>query len=141
MGIIREFKDFIMKGNVVDMAVGIIIGAAFGAVVKSLVDNVMMPPIGYLMGGIDFSSFAYEIAPATAAVKDAAGVITTPEKPAIILKYGAFLNSIIALIIQGLAVFSIVKIMNQMHRKQEAAPAAPPADVQLLTEIRDLLKK
>ena len=141
MGIVKEFKSFIMKGNVVDMAVGIIIGAAFGAVVKSLVDNVMMPPIGYLMGGIDFSSFSYEIAPAVPAVLDEAGKVVTAAKDPIVLKYGAFLNSIIALLIQGMAVFSIVKVMNQLHKKEEAAPAPPPADVVLLTEIRDLLKK
>jgi len=143
MGIIKEFKDFIMKGNVVDMAVGIIIGAAFGAVVKSLVDNVMMPPLGYVIGGIDFSTMERIIAPA---IKEGAKhpitqLVVDKDIPAVTLRYGLFLNSILTLLIQGFAVFLMVKVMNKLHKKEEAAPAGPPADVVLLTEIRDLLKK
>lgn len=142
MGIIKEFKDFIMKGNVVDMAVGIIIGAAFGAVVKSLVDNVMMPPLGYMIGGIDFSSMNLPIAPA---IKEGethpiTQIVAAKDIPAVTLKYGLFLNSILTLLIQGFAVFLMVRGLNKLHKK-EAAAVAPPADVVLLTEIRDLLKK
>jgi len=143
MGIIKEFKDFIMKGNVVDMAVGIIIGAAFGAVVKSLVDNVMMPPLGYVIGGIDFSTMERVIAPAVKAgeTHPITQIVAAKDIPAVTLKYGLFLNSILTLLIQGFAVFLMVKVMNKLHKKDEAAPAGPPADVVLLTEIRDLLKK
>lgn len=143
MGIIKEFKAFIMKGNVVDMAVGIIIGAAFGAVVKSLVDNVMMPPLGYLIGGIDFSSMEIILAPAIKAgeIHPITQLAAVKDIPAVTMKYGLFLNSLLTLLIQGFAVFLIVKVLNRLHQKQEAAPAPTPADVILLTEIRDLLKK
>ena len=143
MGIIKEFKAFIMKGNVVDMAVGIIIGAAFGAVVKSRVDNVMMPPLGYVIGGIDFSTMERVIAPAVKAgeTHPITQIVAAKDIPAVTLKYGLFLNSILTLLIQGFAVFLMVKVMNKLHKKEEAAPAGPPADVVLLTEIRDLLKK
>lgn len=132
MGIVREFQAFALKGNVVDMAVGIIIGGAFGTIVKSLVDDVIMPPIGMLIGGIDFSELALTLKPATA------------EAAAVTIGYGKFLNSVLAFIIVAWALFMVIKAMNKVREnfeeKKEAAPAAPPADVQLLTEIRDLLK-
>ncbi|MEO8801744.1 MAG: large-conductance mechanosensitive channel protein MscL [Rudaea sp.] len=134
MGFFSEFKTFAMKGNVVDMATGIVIGAAFGKIVASLVENVIMPPIGVLIGGIDFSSLAVNIGNP---VVDAKGLVTGGA----IIKYGVFLNTIIQFIIVALAIFLVIKFMNRMVKKQEAAPAAPAADVVLLTEIRDLLKQ
>lgn len=132
MKLINEFKSFAMRGNVVDMAVGIIIGAAFGKIVSSFVNDVIMPPIGLLVGGIDFSELALTLKAAT----DTA--------PAVILKYGVFINTIIDFIIIAWAIFMVIKAMNTLKKKEEEKPASPPApseDVVLLTEIRDLLKK
>lgn len=130
MGILKEFQEFAVKGNVLDMAVGIIIGGAFGTIVKSLVDDVIMPPIGLLLGGVDFSSFALTL-------KAAEG-----EAPAVAIKYGAFINNLISFLVVAWAVFLLVKAMNNFKKKQEAAPPpAPPAQEILLREIRDLLAK
>ncbi len=130
MSMLKEFKQFAMRGNVVDMAVGIIIGGAFGKIVSSFVGDVIMPPIGVLLGGVDFSNLSLTI-------KDA-----TETAPAVILSYGKFINTIIDFIIIAFAIFMAIKAMNSLKKKEEAAPPpAPPADVQLLTEIRDLLKK
>lgn len=130
MGIIKEFQEFAVKGNVLDMAVGIIIGGAFGTIVKSLVDDVIMPPIGLMLGGVDFSSF-------TLTLKQAEG-----DAPAVAINYGVFINNVISFLVVAWAVFLLVKAMNNFKKKQEAAPPpAPPADVVLLTEIRDLLAK
>lgn len=130
MSMIQEFKKFAMRGNVVDMAVGIIIGGAFGKIVSSFVGDVIMPPIGVLLGGVDFSSL-------TLTIKEA-----TETTPAVMLSYGKFINTIIDFIIIAFAIFMVIKAMNSLKKKEEAAPPpAPPADVQLLTEIRDLLKK
>ena len=135
MGIFKEFQDFALKGNVVDMAVGIVIGGAFGTIVKSLVDDIIMPPVGLAIGGIDFSELVLTLKPAT---EDAAAVT---------INYGNFINAIIAFLIVAWALFMVIKGMNKaretFEKKEEAAaaaPAVPPADVQLLTEIRDLLK-
>jgi large conductance mechanosensitive channel len=132
MSILKDFKDFAMRGNVVDMAVGIIIGGAFGKIVSSLVTDVIMPPIGYLMGGVDFSNLAIKI-------KDAVG-----EAPAVEIRYGAFINSIINFLIVAAAIFFLVQLMSKLMKKKAEAPAPPPApsrEVLLLSEIRDLLKK
>jgi large conductance mechanosensitive channel len=129
MGFIKEFKAFAMRGNVMDMAVGIVIGAAFGKIVTSLVNDVIMPPIGMLLGGVDFSSLG--------ATLKAAGA----GSPAVVLKYGVFINAIIDFLIVAFAIFLVIKGMNALKRKQEAAPAAPPLQETLLREIRDLLKK
>ncbi len=132
MSMMKEFKAFAMKGNVVDMAVGIVIGAAFGKIITSLVQDVIMPPIGVLLGGVDFSKLGYEVQAATEAAE------------AVIIKYGAFLNTILEFIIIAFAIFMVVKGMNNMKKKEEAKPAAPPApskEETLLSEIRDLLKK
>lgn len=134
MSFIKEFKTFAMRGNVVDMAVGIIIGAAFGKIVSSFVSDVIMPPIGVLLGGVDFKDLALTIKDATA------------EQAAVLIKYGAFIQTVIDFLIIALAVFVGLKAMNSLQRKEDAAPepetpAAPTADIQLLTEIRDLLKK
>lgn len=132
MSMMKEFKDFAVKGNVVDMAVGIVIGAAFGKIVSALVAGVLMPPIGVLLGGVDFSDLAYVI-------KEAAG-----EAPAVAISYGKFLQTIIDFTIIAFAIFMVVKGINSMKKKEEAAPKVPPKPTNeevLLTEIRDLLKK
>ena len=132
MSMIKEFKTFAMKGNVVDMAVGIIIGAAFGKIISSAVADVIMPPIGLLLGGVNFSDLAIVL-------KEAVG-----ETPAVLISYGKFIQTTIDFIIVAFVIFLAVKWMNSMKRKEAEAPkapAAPPAQEILLTEIRDLLKK
>lgn len=129
---LQEFKKFAMRGNVVDMAVGIIIGGAFGKIVSSFVADVIMPPIGMLVGGMDFSSLAIILKEATE---------TTA---AVTINYGTFLNSVIDFLIIAWAIFMVIKAMNSMKKKEEVKPAAPPKpsdEVLLLQEIRDLLKK
>ncbi|MGH1472588.1 MAG: large-conductance mechanosensitive channel protein MscL [Cellvibrionaceae bacterium] len=132
MGMMSEFKDFAIKGNVVDMAVGIIIGAAFGKIVSSFVGDVIMPPIGLMMGGVDFSDLAYVL-------KEAVG-----EAPAVTISYGKFIQVLLDFVIVAFAIFMAVKAMNSLKKKEEEAPSAPPKpsnEEVLLTEIRDLLKK
>lgn len=133
MSMLQEFKAFAMRGNVMDMAIGIVIGAAFGKIVTSLVEDVIMPPIGWLTGGIDFSRLRWVIRPADDS--DPAHKITE-----VAINYGQFINTVITFLIIAFAIFMVIKAMNRMQRKEEAAPAPPPADVALLTEIRDLLK-
>lgn len=133
MGMMQEFKAFAMRGNVMDMAVGIVIGGAFGKIVSSLVSDVIMPPIGVITGGIDFSAMKWVLKPAD----DSDPKHKIAE---VAINYGTFINTIITFIIIAFAIFMIIKLMNKMQKKQEEAPAAPPADVALLTEIRDLLK-
>lgn len=131
MGMIKEFKEFAVKGNVVDMAVGIIIGAAFGKIISSLVGDVIMPPIGVAMGGVDFSNLSI-------VVKEA-----VDKNPAVVIAYGKFLQTVIDFLIVAFAVFMAIKAMNSLKKKEAeapAAPAAPPAQEVLLSEIRDLLK-
>ena len=126
---LKEFKEFAMRGNVVDMAVGIIIGAAFGKIVSSLVADIVMPPIGMVMGGVDFS----ELAVALGEGADAATV-----------NYGVFINTVLDFVIVAFAIFMVIKGMNSMKKKEEAKPAEPPKPSKeevLLTEIRDLLAK
>ncbi len=134
MGMMSEFKEFAMRGNVIDLAVGVVIGAAFGKIVTALVDKVIMPPIGLLIGGVDFSRLSIVLKEATV---DAAG----NEVPAVVLAYGEFFNALIQFIIIAFAIFLVVKAINRVHKKPEDAPAAPPEDVLLLREIRDSLKK
>jgi len=134
MGMVSEFKEFIARGNVVDLAVGVVIGAAFGKIVTTLVDKIIMPPIGLLVGGVDFSKWAWTLKEATL---DAAG----KEVPAVVIGIGEFLNTVIQFVIVAFAIFLLVKAVNRLHRKPEAAPAATPEDVLLLREIRDALKK
>lgn len=131
MGFYQEFKTFAVKGNMVDMAVGIIVGAAFGKIVSSLVNDVIMPPLGMAIGGVNFSNLAITL-------KEAQG-----ETAAVLLKYGAFIQTIVDFLIISLSIFVAVKWINSMKQKEEAQPAAPPKpskEEQLLTEIRDLLK-
>ncbi len=135
MGMISEFKEFVMKGNVVDLAVGVVIGAAFGKIVTTLVDKIIMPPIGLLIGGVDFSKWAYTLKQASL---DPAG----KEVPAVVLGIGEFVNSLIQFTIIAFAIFMVVKAVNRMRKPDAAAvPAAPSEDVLLLREIRDALKK
>jgi large conductance mechanosensitive channel len=132
MGFIQEFKTFAMRGNVVDMAVGIIIGGAFGKIVSSVVADVIMPPIGVLLGGMDFTDLAITIKQAS----EGAAAVT--------LNYGKFIQSVVDFVIIAFAIFIMIKAMNAFKKKQEEAPAAPPApsaEVVLLTEIRDALIK
>ncbi|MEZ5146099.1 MAG: large-conductance mechanosensitive channel protein MscL [Bacteroidales bacterium] len=129
---LKEFKAFAMRGNVIDMAVGIIIGAAFGKIVTSLVTDVIMPPIGLLLGGVDFSEIMITL-------KQAVG-----EEPAVTMNIGVFINTVIEFIIVAFSIFMVVKGMNSMKKKEEEKPAEPPKpseEVVLLQEIRDALKK
>jgi len=133
MSIAKEFRDFINRGNVVDLAVGVVIGAAFGKIVASFVGDVLMPPIGLLLGGIDFSNIAITLKSATGG----------DPKTAVILRIGTFINQIIDFAIVAFAIFLVVKGFNYIRKKEAEKPAAPPApteDQKLLTEIRDILK-
>jgi len=132
MKIIQEFKQFAMRGNVMDMAIGIIIGAAFGKIISSAVADVIMPPIGLLIGGVDFSNLAFTL-------KAAEG-----DSPAVMLKIGVFINTVIDFMIIAFAIFMVVKGINSMKKKEEEKPAAPPAPTKsevLLEEIRNELRK
>ncbi len=131
MEILKEFKSFVMRGNVVDMAIGVIIGTAFGKIVTSMVNDVLMPPIGYVMGGVDFRSFAMVLSPKTD---------TTPE---VALKYGLFINNILDFLIVAAVMFLMIKLMNRLVQKEAVAPTEAPKPSReeiLLAEIRDLLK-
>jgi len=131
MSIMQEFKKFAMRGNVVDMAVGIIIGGAFGKIVSSFVADVLMPPIGLLLGNVSFSQLSVTL-------KEAVG-----EQAAVTLNYGVFIQTVLDFVIMAFAVFMLVKGMNSMKKQEEEAPAAPPApsrEEEILTEIRDILK-
>ena len=131
MSMMSEFKSFAMRGNVVDMAVGIVIGGAFGKIVSSFVNDVLMPPIGMMMGGVDFSELAVVL-------KEASG-----EAAAVTLNYGMFIQTVLDFLIIAFAIFMVIRAMNNMKKKEEEAPAEPPkpsAEVELLTEIRDSLK-
>lgn len=132
MSIFKEFREFAMRGNVVDLAVGVIIGAAFGKIVSSLVADIIMPPLGMLLGGVDFKQFHLIL-------REAEGNI-----PAVVMNYGSFLQNIFDFIIVAFAIFSAIKLMNRMRRKQVEEPVTPPevtAEEKLLTEIRDLLSQ
>ena len=139
MSMMKEFKEFAIKGNMIDMAVGIIIGAAFKSVISSFVKDVIMPPIGKMLGGVDFSQLFLDLSSVgyeTLAAAEKAG--------APVIKYGVFTQTVIDFIIIAFVVFMMVKLVNKMKKKEEeapAAPAAPAADIVLLTEIRDALKK
>lgn len=131
MSFFKEFRDFAMRGNVVDLAVGVIIGAAFGKIVSSLVANIIMPPLGLLIGGVDFKQFKWVLKPAEGAT------------PPVVMEYGVFIQSVFDFIIVAFAIFVAIKLMNKLHKKKEVEkPApAPSAEEVLLTEIRDLLKQ
>ncbi|MBU2229368.1 large-conductance mechanosensitive channel protein MscL [Patescibacteria group bacterium] len=126
---LKEFKEFAMKGNVMDMAVGVIIGAAFGKIVSSLVSDVIMPPIGVLTGGVDFANLSITIKKATETAE------------AVTMNYGLFLNSIVDFIIIAFVIFIVIKQINKLKKKEEIKPAEPSEDILLLREIRDSLKR
>jgi large conductance mechanosensitive channel len=128
MSIVKEFREFAVKGNVVDMAVGIIIGAAFGKIVSSLVSDVVTPPLGYFIGGVDFTKLAHTLPP-----------MLSGQDP-VTIRYGVFLQAIFDFMIVAFAIFLLVKLINRVRRKEEAKPAALPRQEVLLEEIRDLLR-
>lgn len=128
MSFFKEFRDFAVKGNVADMAVGIIIGAAFGKIVSSLVADIITPPLGVILGGVDFRDLSLTLKTATESA------------PAVVLSYGVFLQALFDFLIVAFALFLLVKAINTLKRKQEAAPAGPTVEQQLLTDIRDILK-
>lgn len=131
-----EFKKFVMRGNVIDLAVGVIIGAAFGKIVASLVNDIVMPPLGLLIGGLDFSDLFVTL-------KGPSGLATVAEAQkagAVTLNYGLFINTIVQFAIVAFAIFVVIKQINRMHKKEEAAPPPPPKQEILLEEIRDILK-
>ena len=146
MSFIKEFKDFAMRGNVVDLAVGVIIGGAFGKIVTSMVNDILMPPIGKMMGGADFKDLFYNLDPnkltkAGTAVKSLADA---KDAGAAVIAYGSFINTIIDFTIIALCIFAVIKLMNSMKKKEVAAPAAPPqpsVQEKLLMEIRDSLAR
>ena len=132
MSMMNEFRDFAMRGNVVDMAIGIVIGGAFGKIVTSFVNDGLMPPIGMALGGVDFTEL-------TMTLKEASGDVA-----AVTMNYGSFIQTVVDFVIIAFAIFMVVKAMNNMKKKEEEKPSAPPkpsAEESLLTEIRDLLKK
>lgn len=133
MSFVKEFKEFAMKGNVVDMAVGIVIGAAFGKIVTSLVADVLTPPLGYILGGVDFTGLAVTLSP------------LLDGQPEVAIRYGQFIQSVFDFVIVAFAIFLAIKAINRMRRKEAAAPTAPPPppprEQVLLEEIRDLLKQ
>jgi large conductance mechanosensitive channel len=138
---LKEFQAFIARGNVMDLAVGVIIGGAFGKIVSSLVDDIIMPIVGAIFGGLDFSNYFVGLSPAVTA-----GTLDAAKEQGAVLAYGNFLTVLVNFLILAWIIFLMVKAVNRMRASLEkptapAAPAAPPADVQLLTEIRDLLKK
>ena len=138
---LKEFKEFAMRGNVIDLAVGVIIGAAFGKIVTSLVNDIIMPPIGLILGNVDFSDLFVNLDMS----KSFASVAEAEAAGAPIIKYGLFINTVIDFLIVAFVIFMVIRGINRFRRKQEAAPpgpsSPPPAEVQLLTEIRDLLRK
>ena len=133
MSVVKEFREFAIRGNVVDLAVGVIMGAAFGKIVTSVVNDVLMPPLGLLIGGVSFTHLKVVLRDAST---DAAG----KELPAVTLNYGAFLQNVFDLFLVSLAVFLLVKLINRLRRQAPPPPAAPSREVELLTEIRDALK-
>jgi len=139
----KEFKEFAIKGNVVDLAVGVIIGGAFGGIVTSLVNDVIMPPVGLLIGGVDFSNLFVVLKEGTKAQAPYASLAAAKTAGAVTLNFGVFINAFINFIIVAWAIFLVVKLINRLRRQQAAAPpppAAPPRSELLLEEIRDLLK-
>ncbi|MEZ4846098.1 MAG: large conductance mechanosensitive channel protein MscL [Bdellovibrionota bacterium] len=138
---LKEFKEFALKGNMLDMAIGIILGAAFGGLVKSLVDDIFNPVIGLLTGGTDFSNKFLVIKDVAGGAGDYATLAAAKAAGAVAVSYGVFVNTFINFLIVAFVLFLLVKAVNKMKKKEAAAPAAPSAQEVLLTEIRDLLKK
>ncbi len=144
MGMLKEFKEFAMKGNLVDIAVAFVMGAAFGKIVSSFVDGIVMPLVGMLTGGVDFTEKVYVLKQGAEAVMDPTGVVVTPAVAEVSIKYGAFLTNVFDFIVVAFVVFMIIKAINSSKKKEAAAPAPPPAPSstdKLLAEIRDALRK
>ncbi len=129
MSMAREFKEFVMRGNVLDLAVGVVIGAAFGKIVSSLVGDVIMPPVGVLLGGVDFSQIGWVLKPAVG------------DKPAVVLGIGKFIQTIVDFLVIAFVIFLVVKTVNRMKREEPPPPAVPSPTERLLAEIRDLLRQ
>lgn len=138
---LSEFKQFVLRGNVLDMAVGIIIGAAFGTIVSSLVADVLMPPIGLALGGIDFANMFVTLKDGAKAAGPYASLADAKAAGAVTVNYGVFINAVVSFLIVAFCVFLLVKSVNRMMRTQAPAPAGPTASEALLAEIRDLLKR
>jgi large conductance mechanosensitive channel len=141
---LNEFKKFVMRGNVLDMAIGIILGAAFGAIVKSLVDDMLMPVVGLLIGNVDFSNLFVVLRAGAEAAGPYATLDAAQKAGAVTLNYGIWLNTVITFLIVSFAIFMLIQQVNRLQKKEEAAPAVPPeppAQEKLLAEIRDLLKR
>lgn len=145
MGMLKEFKAFAVRGNLVDTAVAFVMGASFGKIVSSFVDGMVMPLVGMLTGGVDFNDKKLVLQDAVAAVKDASGVVVTPEVTEVSVKYGTFITNLIDFIIVAFAVFLVIKAINRLKKAEEPAPApeekGPTSTDALLMEIRDALKK
>ncbi len=141
MGLLKEFKEFAVKGNLVDIAVGFVMGATFTKIVTSFVDGMVMPFVGMLTGGVDFSDKVMVLKQASAEVKDAAGNVVTAASPAIDLKYGAFITNVIEFVVVAFVIFMVIKAINKLKQEAPAAEPAPSSTDLLLTEIRDALKK
>ncbi len=144
MAFIKEFKEFAVKSNLIDTAIAFVIGGAFAKVTTSFIDGIVMPPIGKLMGNVDFSKLQYVIQDARAEVTDASGIVTHKAVAEVAIKYGAFVNTIVDFLIVAFVMFMVIKGMNKMKRKHAEIPAPPAEPTKqeiLLTEIRDLLKK
>ena len=144
MSLAQDFKAFIMRGNVVDLAVGMVVGTAFSGIVKSLVDDVIMPPIGLLIGGVDFSNLFLSLKDgANAPAEGYASLAAAKAAGAVTLNIGTFINTVISFLIIAAAIFMVIQLLNKLQRKQEeeAAPAGPSEEVLLLRDIRDSLKK
>jgi len=137
MGVLQEFKEFAMRGNLIDMAVGVVMGGAFGKVVSSFIDGMVMPAVGMLTGGVDFTQMQFVLKQGVPASADG----TVAEIPAVTIKYGTFITEVITFLVVAFVVFMIIKGIDKMKKEQAAAPPPPPAQEILLTEIRDLLKK
>jgi len=141
---IKEFQEFILKGNAFDLAVGVIIGAAFSAIVTSLVNDILMPPIGFILGGLDFANYYINLTALLSDVPPPGSLEAAQEAGHAVIAYGKFINALINLLIVGLVIFLLVKQINRLRREKKPdtdVPPAPPEDVKLLTEIRDLLAK
>jgi large conductance mechanosensitive channel len=142
MGMLKEFKEFAMRGNLVDIAVAFVMGASFGKIVTSFVDGIVMPMVGMLTGGVDFNDKVWVLKEAIAEVKDASGTVVTEAAAEVSIKYGAFITNVLDFIIVAFVVFLVIKGINKMKAPAEApAPAGPSETEKLLAEIRDTLKK
>lgn len=142
MSFVQEFKEFAIKGNVMDMAVGVIIGGAFGKIVTSLVNDIIMPVVGQFLGGVDFSNLKYVFTPAVAEVKNEAGEVITPAVEEVALNYGMFIQNIFDFFIIAFCIFMMIKGINSLKKEEVVEEEAPaPTQEELLAEIRDLLKK